>query len=97
MNYWSQFARSGSPNGEMTENLPFWKKWPVGGKNQDRIMILDSIERVENSEEMPEMYTDTSGDNSSSEKSFGFNRKPSKKFNLMYHTKNFKFKPEDNE
>ena len=42
MNYWSQFARSGSPNGEMTENLPFWKKWPVGGKNQDRIMILDT-------------------------------------------------------
>ena len=23
-------------------NLPFWKKWPAGGKNQDRIMILDT-------------------------------------------------------
>ena len=42
MNYWTQFARSGSPNGEITENLPFWKKWPAGGKNQDRIMILDT-------------------------------------------------------
>ena len=42
MNYWTQFAKSGSPNGEITENLPFWKKWPAGGKNQDRIMILDT-------------------------------------------------------
>ena len=42
MNYWTQFARSGSPNGEITENLPFWKKWPLGGKNQDRIMVLDT-------------------------------------------------------
>ena len=42
MNYWAQFSKTGSPNKLPNENSVLWEKWPSGGQNQNRIMILDT-------------------------------------------------------
>ena len=67
-----------------------------GPFNRDKVMILDDLDMVENKEELPDTYTDTRGDIPSKEGGYGSNRKPSKKFNLMYHTKKFTFKADNN-
>ena len=41
MQYWAHFAKDGYPNAQL-ENSVQWDKWPEGGINKDRIMILDT-------------------------------------------------------
>ena len=41
MQYWAHFAKDGYPNAQL-ENAVQWDKWPKGGINKDRIMILDT-------------------------------------------------------
>ena len=41
MQYWTNFAKEGYPSNE-SENITPWEKWPKGGINQNRIMILDT-------------------------------------------------------
>ena len=41
MQYWTNFAKEGYPSNE-SENITPWNKWPKGGINQNRIMILDT-------------------------------------------------------
>ena len=41
MQYWANFAKEGYPSSE-SENITPWNKWPKGGINQNRIMILDT-------------------------------------------------------
>ena len=41
MQYWAHFAKAGYPNAQL-ENAAQWYKWPKGGINKDRIMILDT-------------------------------------------------------
>ena len=41
MQYWAHFAKAGYPNAQL-ENAVQWGKWPKGGINKDRIMILDT-------------------------------------------------------
>ena len=41
MQYWAHFAKDGYPNAQL-ENAVQWGKWPKGGANKNRIMILDT-------------------------------------------------------
>ncbi len=41
MQYWAHFAKKGYPSNE-SKNITLWDKWPKGGINQNRIMILDT-------------------------------------------------------
>ena len=41
MQYWTHFAKEGYPSNE-SDNITPWEKWPKGGINQNRIMILDT-------------------------------------------------------
>ena len=41
MQYWTHFAKEGYPSNE-SNNITPWEKWPKGGINQNRIMILDT-------------------------------------------------------
>ena len=41
MQHWTNFAKEGYPSND-SENITPWNKWPKGGINQNRIMILDT-------------------------------------------------------
>ena len=41
MQYWANFAKDGYPNAQLGNAIQ-WDKWPKGGTNKNRIMILDT-------------------------------------------------------
>ena len=41
MQYWAHFAKDGYPNAQLGNAIQ-WDKWPKGGTNKNRIMILDT-------------------------------------------------------